>query len=159
VKRPAVRNQFGRYLLEDGTPSHFTRSEFYCHDGCGLQDVASDLIDALEALRGVTGSPIHVVSGCRCAKHNKAVGGALASRHLPRKADGSIVAESGSTGGFCDAADIAVRNVTPAELYRLALRVPALRGIGLYPSWIHVDTRPGDRVVKPVAISSAWRRG
>lgn len=30
----------------------------------------------------VKGRPIHVVSGTRCAVHNRAVGGATSSRHL-----------------------------------------------------------------------------
>lgn len=108
---------------------HFSRSEFACRGGscCGRRVVVrGDLIDALEALRGIAGGPLIVTSGFRCGTHNASVGGAPNSYH---------------TRGM--AADIQCRGVSPDRLAEMAETVPAFRdgGIGVYSSWIHVDVR------------------
>lgn len=60
---------------------HFDESEFRCKDGCGLLVVKPLLLERLEQLRAVIGTPIPIVSGFRCCEHNKNVGGASRSRH------------------------------------------------------------------------------
>lgn len=61
---------------------HFNTKEFVCKCGCGLQIPSKELIDRLEKLRHALGdNPIEIVSGCRCAKHDKNVGGTGTGMH------------------------------------------------------------------------------
>lgn len=107
---------------------HFDSQEFTCHCGCGLDTVSPHLISALEELRAKVGKPIRVLSGLRCQKHNRKVGGALDSRHL-----------SG------EAADVAT-DIPLTDFLKLAHKVGrfARGGIGIYPQagFLHVDIRP-----------------
>lgn len=79
----------------------------------------------LDELRAKFG-PVTVVSGYRDPAYNKAVGGAPESLHLT-----------------CNAFDIRVHDVAPAEVYHwLSHHEEASRmGLGVYPSFVHVDTR------------------
>lgn len=61
---------------------HFNRREFACHHCGKIIDPPPSLLASLEALRAMLGRPIRIVSGTRCAAHNRAVGGARHSRHL-----------------------------------------------------------------------------
>lgn len=63
------------------TPQYFKVDEFKCPD-CGEVKIAAGLVLLLDILRSVLGVPIHINSGYRCAKRNKAVGGAERSRHM-----------------------------------------------------------------------------
>lgn len=104
---------------------HFTTDELNCKCGCG-QTVLPELVAALEKLRAEYGKPIVVSSGRRCVSHNRAVGGARQSRHV-----------------LGEAADCHVPAENLLELYRAAIWVPEIRGIGIYPGrFIHVDIRP-----------------
>jgi uncharacterized protein YcbK (DUF882 family) len=108
---------------------HFSRSEFACKDGCGLDTPDPLLVSALEDLREkIGGIPITIISGCRCAKHNAKVGGVDASTHETGKA-----------------ADITAPGLALPALDAAAQRVPAfaLGGIGVYPKdgHLHVDVR------------------
>lgn len=110
--------------------ANFRVSEFACHGrGCCQKVlVDGDLVAHLQAIRDHFGQPVTVNSGYRCEIHNKAVGGAVGSRH---------------TMGM--AADIAVRGVAPAEVAKFAESMGIL-GIGLYETaadgyFVHIDTR------------------
>jgi uncharacterized protein YcbK (DUF882 family) len=81
------------------------------------------LVLALEALRQKVG-PIIIDSAYRCGPHNKEVGGEPNSRHLQGMA-----------------ADIRVPGMTPAEVYRVALTVPAFGGFGVAHNFVHLDVR------------------
>lgn len=107
----------------------FRSEEFACRCGCGLDNIHPDLVIALQELRDHLGVAIHVVSGCRCAEHNERVNGEDDSYHIPDQG--------------CKAADIVTRKHTPSELKKEALKIPAFLngGIGLYPSFLHVDVR------------------
>lgn len=63
--------------------TNFSRSEFACKCGCGLDEVEEELIRFLQALRDKVG-PIKIISGCRCPDHNasKKVGGSKNSSHI-----------------------------------------------------------------------------
>lgn len=100
---------------------HFSSDEFACRH-CGAERVSCELLDCLEKLRAIIGHrPIRIVSGHRCARHNKAVGGAPRSRHL-----------------IGDAADIEPRVATPEQARRAGAR-----GIGTRGPWVvHLDMRP-----------------
>lgn len=113
------------------TPN-FTWAEFACRCGQCKADFPPSvkkqllrLAPALQALRNAVG-PVRITSGYRCPAHNTAVGGAKASQHV-----------------LGLAADIVSRAHTPAQLAAAAEAIPAFKagGIGLYPSWVHVDVR------------------
>lgn len=66
---------------------HFNKSEFACKCGCGFDNINLDLVKVLEQIRSHFGDkPLHITSGCRCASHNKSVGGVQGSRHVLGKA-------------------------------------------------------------------------
>lgn len=105
--------------------SHFSLSEFACREGCDVEQPVppARLLAVLEVLRHIKGGrPLQIVSGFRCLRHNDAVGGAFASRHMD-----------------ADAADILSGYCTVAEA-----EAAGAIGIGESAGWaIHVDVRPG----------------
>lgn len=104
---------------------NFSRSEFACKCGCGFDTVDVELITVLERLRKYAGAPIVINSGCRCAKHNKAEGGADGSLHLQGKA-----------------ADIVVKGMKPSGVARVMNEwYPNTYGIGEYSNRVHIDVR------------------
>lgn len=109
---------------------HFSSYEFACHCGCGDKEVNPLLIRLLENIRAEVKAPVKILSGRRCPKHNKAVGGKPQSRHL-----------------WGDAADIQVVGLSPAHLHTvlnlLHARGIRIGGMGIYKTFIHVDVRAG----------------
>lgn len=104
---------------------HFDSREFACHDGCGFDKVDLLLIHVLEDVRAFFNVPVQINSGCRCEKHNKAVGGEVNSQHL-----------------LGTAADISLKGVLPEKVYvYLDNKYKDQFGIGLYKSWVHIDVR------------------
>ena len=65
---------------------HFKKNEFTCKCGCGMNNISIELVKVLEEIRNHFGQPCIVTSGCRCATHNKRVGGVQGSRHVVGKA-------------------------------------------------------------------------
>jgi len=62
---------------------HFISSEFKCKCGCGKIMIDTALIDTLEKLfPALDLGKINVISGYRCAKHDKAVGGRGCGSHV-----------------------------------------------------------------------------
>lgn len=111
---------------------HFSASEFACRCGCGLSDVSPVLISTLELIRDkLGGKRITVLSGRRCAAHNRNVGGAKNSQHL-----------------LGTAADIQVQGMTPQQIYDAIeaiddKKLAHIGGLGLYPTFVHIDIRIG----------------
>lgn len=77
--------------LRNGTSSslswddikRFSRGEFTCKCGCGLNNIDLKLVKILEDyFRNYYNAETIVTSGCRCAKHNAEVGGVQGSRHV-----------------------------------------------------------------------------
>ena len=67
-----ARNQKHSYSWND--VQHFKKAEFACKDGCGFDSIDLRVVKVLEDIRHHFGDkPVIVTSGCRCAKHNKAV--------------------------------------------------------------------------------------
>ena len=84
------------------------------------------LVLILQAIRDHFGLPVHVNSGTRCAKHNRAVKGARTSRHLPGTAP-----------------HIWIAGIAPREIARFAKTLmPGWGGVKPYASFVHVDIRP-----------------
>lgn len=105
---------------------HFSREELQCRC-CGQLKMDSRLLEGLEALRALSGAPIVVHAGYRCARHNAEVGGVPRSEH---------------TLGL--AADIHLPGMSLQRMYELASAVPqfAEGGIGVYDGdFLHVDVR------------------
>lgn len=110
---------------------HFDRREFRCHghgrpghDDGHDTNVDPELLVVLEKIRALTGAPLRIVSGKRCAWWNRQVNGARRSQHL-----------------LTTAADIPPGRAT----VRQAFAAGAI-GVGEKDGWaVHVDTRAGNR--------------
>ncbi|MDR1008016.1 MAG: peptidase M15 [Campylobacteraceae bacterium] len=103
--------------------AHFDNNEFTCKCGCGLNNISRLLVEKLERVRKACGVKFVITSGCRCAKHNAAVGGVANSSHVK---------------GY--AADIALTD------YNRVIIIQALRKefnrIGIAKNFVHVDVDP-----------------
>jgi uncharacterized protein YcbK (DUF882 family) len=104
---------------------NFKSTEFdcKCKGYCSTTLIDKELVIYLQRIRNHFGKAVVINSGYRCSKHNKAVGGASASRHL-----------KGS------AADIVVKGVKPLEVAKYCEAI-GIKGIGLYDTFCHIDTR------------------
>lgn len=104
---------------------NFVSTEFDCQGrGCCTETYIDDeLVERLQQIRDHFGAAVTINSGYRCSKHNRNVGGATRSKHVQGMA-----------------ADIVVRNIAPIEVARYAESI-GIKGIGLYDSFVHVDTR------------------
>ena len=60
----------------------FEESEFVCKCGCGKSNMTKEHMDMLLSARIIAGVPFVINSGCRCAVHNKLVGGSKTSDHV-----------------------------------------------------------------------------
>lgn len=113
----------------------FHLDEFDCHDGTPvpyeLQPVLQILVEGvLQPIRERVGVPVFVISGYRTPDYNRRIGGAALSTHV-------------SAAG----ADIRT-TVDAVKLLHHTIKtmwekdhIPALGGLGLYRTWVHVDTR------------------
>lgn len=105
--------------------THFKRSEFTCKCGCGFDDINPLLIEVLEDVRNHFNAPTSITSGCRCQRHNQAVGGKSHSQHL-----------------LGNASDIKVYAVKPKSVADyLESKYPNKFGIGRYRTFTHIDVR------------------
>lgn len=96
------------------------------------------LCEILQRLRDVFGVPVRVLSGYRSEAYNRKISGARHSQHVQGRA-----------------ADIVVERYGAERIYEVLLTwhrngVERLGGLGLYPSFVHVDVRPGTQL-------AAWR--
>lgn len=82
----ATRNSLNSTGITWDNVKHFKKEEFTCKCGCGLNNIDLRLVKVLEQIREHFGQVCIVTSGCRCASHNKAVGGVQGSRHVLGKA-------------------------------------------------------------------------
>lgn len=105
---------------------NFNCSEFACKCGCGLNNISPDLVAKLEKLRSHFNASVLINCGCRCEKHNEAVGGKPHSQHP-----------------LGTAADFRVKDYSPALVADwLDFCYPESHGIGRYTSFTHFDVRP-----------------
>jgi len=111
--------------MKENLNKYFTRSEFACKCGCGFRTVDVEMLDVLTDLREHFDEPVRSNSGCRCEKHNQAIGGSSRSKHI-----------------FACADDITVDNVSPKKVYDyLDKRHPDEYGLGLHKTFVHIDIR------------------
>ena len=101
---------------------YFKQEEFECKCGCGKNNVDYEFLTRLDIARGKAGIPFVINSGCRCAEHNKNVGGSDTSSHLK---------------GI--AADIRCANNT--ELWSIihGLMYAGFKRVGIAKNFVHVD--------------------
>ena len=105
---------------------HFHRHEFACRCGCGFDTVDAELLTVLQSVRDHFKAPVTITSGCRCVSWNRESGGRPQSMHLLGRA-----------------ADIITVSPLHAVYVWLCKQYPFRLGLGLYPSFIHIDTRTG----------------
>ena len=156
---------------------HFKVEDFACHDGQAYPTGQVDdqdpqgrtwgetrlgpLCELLELIRTAAGDlPIAIDSGYRDVAYDRRLHdahvAALAARGLP---DDHLVAEpTSSEHPRGRAADIRHARLLPVALFNLVLKLfaagklPNLGGLGLYPTFVHVDVRPRSTATNHLAI-------
>ncbi len=125
-----------------GPSAHLSWSELACHDGTAYPlnwraDRAVVLAAEFEAIRHACGDvPIVVLSAYRTRAYNRAVNGAQFSQHM----DGRAL-------------DLkAPPNVSLVEFEAIMRRRAKvlgsrLKGLGVYPTFLHMDVRPSPSLV------------
>lgn len=103
----------------------FSPAEIACR-GTGAIRINTEAMDRLQSLRNRLGKPLIVRSGYRSPSHNRAVGGAPASKHM-----------------LGTAFDIAMANHDPMA-FEAAARAVGFLGFGTYPrsGFMHIDLGP-----------------
>ena len=111
---------------------NFKLSEFDCKC-CNTVKLDSVLVEMLQKLRSRYGKGLTVISGYRCLKHNKAVGGAKDSYHM-----------HGNAVDIKPSSKYSIEDLQ--KLCKLAHEI-GFRRIGIYPDdmMVHVDNGKGER--------------
>ena len=109
---------------------NLTVAEITCKCGCGLAKIHPVTIEVFQKTRDYCGFALFLTSGCRCKKHNKAVGGVADSAHTP------------NAEGYCQAMDI--RFTTAEQLFKIVcglINAGCKRiGINFAKGFVHFDT-------------------
>ena len=119
---PSTHLSWAELACKDGTP--------YPEEWRGTRAVA--LAAVFEAIRaGCGGLPIRVNSAYRSPAHNRRIGGARHSQHVQGRA-----------------LDLSPPDGWSVERFHTHIRdhVPAVRGLGKYLTFVHVDIRPESRL-------------
>lgn len=103
---------------------NFKVKEFACKDGSDKILLCDETVAILQAVRDYFGKPVTINSAYRTPAYNKKVGGASKSQHV--------------VGTACD---IRVTGVPPAAVASFLEAFYPAHGIGLYPTFVHVDSR------------------
>lgn len=115
-------------LKKDGNKKlsdNFIVSEFRCKDNSDKILIDTELVDILQKVRTHFGKPVTINSAYRNATYNKKIGGASKSQHV-----------------YGTAADIVVKDTKPEAVAQyVEFLMPKKGGIGLYPTFTHVDVR------------------
>lgn len=111
--------------MEWPTP-YFTRDEFACKCGCGLDTIDYEVVSACHAIRVHFDRRVTVTNGSRCSAYNKQIGGAFRSQHKK-----------------CRAADIVVDGVPASIVQDFADENLNIGGLGRYDNFTHLDSRKG----------------
>jgi len=123
-----------------GPSTHLTWTELACKDGTPYpaewrETRAVDLAHAFERVRAACGGhPLTVLSAYRSPAHNRAIGGAPKSQHV-----------EGRAVDVRPPAGMAVE--TFAMLIKANAAAWGIRGVGVYRTFVHLDTRPTTRLV------------
>ena len=105
--------------------TNFRVKEFACSDGSDPIFVAPELVKVLQSIRTHFGKAVTITSAYRTPTRNKAVGGTTYSQHQ-----------------YGTAADIKVKGIAPKTVAQYAEKLlPKSGGIGIYPTFCHIDIR------------------
>lgn len=126
----------------DGPSAHLLWEELDCRDGSPYPiawrvDRAPTLAHEFEAIRAALGGkPIRINSAYRTEQYNRRIGGSRNSQHVQGRA-----------------LDLSPIHCTLDELKEACLArartvSSAINGVGFYPSFVHIDIRPSDRLVR-----------
>lgn len=116
--------------MREQLSDHIYRDEIECQCGCGFNSIDYKTIEVWEEARVHFGRPLYINqrdhSACRCLKHNRDIGSNDNSWHPKGRAiDGEI------------------DGIHPSKLYEyFCEKYPDTFGIGLYATFVHLDTRP-----------------
>lgn len=111
----------------DGSKSvskNFKVKEFACRDGSDKVLLCTETVEILQAVRDYFGKPVIINSAYRTPTYNKKIGGASKSQHV--------------VGTACD---INIKGVPPAAVASFLEKFYPKHGIGLYPTFVHIDSR------------------
>lgn len=109
-----------------------------CAENPGRPVTDQRLVDYVQTIRDRTGKPLIVACGVRCEAHNRAVGGAPDSRHLPRHRDAVDIAYSSSQEAY--------------ELVYHAMISGNFTCIEACKGHIHLDIRPASEPILLVSL-------
>ena len=126
---------------------YFNSSEFAC-SCCKQSNPSQMLVSILDAVRKRLGVPLRISRGGRCESHNKSVGGASQSWHIPRDGVGYAADVTYSDPSKRHGAHILRLYI---EIENEARRRDVPFGLGRSSGWIHLDTR-GEKGAK----SARW---
>ena len=120
-----------------GPSEHLSWAEMACHEGTPYpaewrNDRAVELARAFERIRELCGFALIVNSGYRTPMYNRSIGATKNSQHVEGRA---LDLRPGVIGGRK-----ALQMIRGAA--ETARREGLIRGIGVYPNFIHIDTRP-----------------
>ncbi|MBQ7986612.1 MAG: DUF882 domain-containing protein, partial [Clostridia bacterium] len=105
--------------------ANFKVKEFACKDGSDYILIDTVLVEFLQKIRDHFGKSVTINSAYRNATYNRKIGGVSNSQHVKGTA-----------------ADIMVKGVKPEDVAKYAEYImPDKGGIGLYGTFVHVDTR------------------
>jgi len=109
---------------------YFTVKEIQCKCGICEQAIVDDkLLNIMEDIRSIFEKPVIVHSWNRCKDHNESIGGVPESQHVKGKA-----------------CDFHIKNTKMKEVHQVMLELyenGVVNNMGLYDTFVHVDTREG----------------
>jgi uncharacterized protein YcbK (DUF882 family) len=115
------------------TWDNFTKSEFACNCGCGINAIQDSHIDVLQEIRTESGVMMIITSGYRCALHPEEFEKSKPGEHN----DGT-------------ASDVAVSHLAAWKVLKAAMANPKVTGIGVqqkgHGRFLHISTggaKPG----------------
>lgn len=120
---------------------NISRSELACRCGCGFDSMDVETVEAAQGACEYFAARLHAD---RVTLHINSAARCLAYNRRP-VADGGPGSTDDSQHPKARAMDIRISGVSPAELYHyFDTKYPGKYGVGLYASFVHIDTR-GDR--------------
>ena len=103
---------------------NLTVREITCKCGCGFDKINPKVVETFQAIRDLWDKPIVITSACRCAKHNKKVGGSPKSQHMLGNALDMVT--SGGAVAFHDLSAMIRVKVNPMLEWLFYIRIKTL---------------------------------